>query len=74
MDLPTLDYGWAAALTALVILTGAVLNRIWKKEDTRDLSLAEAEAAYRRAVASLDPRRIHVAARRLRRARKAAGG
>jgi hypothetical protein len=45
MDLPTLDYGWAAAVTALIILVGAVMARKHKMEDAHDLSLAEADAA-----------------------------
>jgi hypothetical protein len=74
MDLPSMDYGWAAALVALTVLVGAILRRVWIKEDSRDSALKDAGAAYRRAVESRDARAIRVAAKRLRRARDAAGG
>ena len=67
LNLP--DVGWATAVALALILAGMVLARKWRGTDRteakRAQELKDAEAAYRAAVDSRDPDRIHLAAVRL---------
>ncbi len=62
-----LGYGTAVAAVAIVALVAVF--RKWRRDDEAKKELANAKEAYRAAVDSGDPDRIHLAARRLQNAR-----
>ncbi len=59
-----LGYGTAVAIVSIIAAL-AVMRR-WRGRDEARKELENAQKAYRDAVASGDPDRIHLAARRLR--------
>lgn len=59
-----LGYGTAVAAVAIVALVAVF--RKWRRDDEARKELQNAKEAYRDAVATGDPDRIHIAARRLR--------
>jgi hypothetical protein len=66
--------GWGTAVAVLAIAAMAALFRHWKKADAAGEELKNAEEAYKLAVGSGDPDRIHIAGKRLQDARRKAGG